>query len=626
MSERTDAMKKLAEVSPFWAGALSSCMDQGFDAQGARAVLEKCAQADPALREEFDEVGEHFKEAGGWDWLTKPLSNVGRAIGGAAETVGSTIGGVGAGIFGAGEAVTDAVGITDPATNTGFDTAGTMFSGAGAGAKNMGRSFGLEGLDATADHGEKNYFNDVHEGTMDQAGYTDKQKMVSRGLREGGREAANIAATFAVPGTALRMGRAGVGATRGAQGVAKLPAFMRGATTAAGRSARARLPVMTGAEKLLGPMGTSRQAFLNAPGLTGATTGLGRFAQGTGNVLGMADRSGARNLLLPMVGVEGAAGIPGTIAGATGAPQLTQGVGHTLKLFGKAPGLRWMTSPANKLVTLGGKTGKLPLGPLVLGADAADRVFDRGVNAVGNQAMPGVNLKPQDFSDETGLAAYARMPMKNRPLINGVEVQIPGAETWNNAIENGVDPHEAYKAAVEQFQRNAGAAPELGDFTHYTGTYRGRSTVGNMLPLVGAENLGKGVRSLYPDQSPPTIAHGDMSAAHDFMTPIEGLVAYKVRSHVMQTNPVVQRMISMNMEPHKIAEFVDATMQSPGQFNGEALSLFTRHNLLNELKGHIPPESHTSLLQAYAQQEIPVTNPTIDLFAQPQAAPPQAAE
>ena len=48
-----NTFEKLSEVSPFWAGAITACADQGFDAQGTRELLKKCAQADPILEEEY---------------------------------------------------------------------------------------------------------------------------------------------------------------------------------------------------------------------------------------------------------------------------------------------------------------------------------------------------------------------------------------------------------------------------------------------------------------------------------------------------------------------------------------------------------------------------------------------
>jgi len=49
----TNAFEKLSEASPFWAGAIAACADRGFDAQGTQELLEKCAQADPILEEEY---------------------------------------------------------------------------------------------------------------------------------------------------------------------------------------------------------------------------------------------------------------------------------------------------------------------------------------------------------------------------------------------------------------------------------------------------------------------------------------------------------------------------------------------------------------------------------------------
>jgi hypothetical protein len=50
---KTTSYNQLAEASPFWAGAFAACAEQGFDAQGTRELLEKCAQADLILEEEY---------------------------------------------------------------------------------------------------------------------------------------------------------------------------------------------------------------------------------------------------------------------------------------------------------------------------------------------------------------------------------------------------------------------------------------------------------------------------------------------------------------------------------------------------------------------------------------------
>ena len=60
----TNTFEKLSEVSPFWAGAIAACADQGFDARGTQELLEKCAQADPILEEEYAALIKYAEGAG----------------------------------------------------------------------------------------------------------------------------------------------------------------------------------------------------------------------------------------------------------------------------------------------------------------------------------------------------------------------------------------------------------------------------------------------------------------------------------------------------------------------------------------------------------------------------------
>ncbi len=55
-------LKKLSEASSFWAGAVAACIERGYDANQARSVLVKCAQTDPALVHEFNQIAAALDE------------------------------------------------------------------------------------------------------------------------------------------------------------------------------------------------------------------------------------------------------------------------------------------------------------------------------------------------------------------------------------------------------------------------------------------------------------------------------------------------------------------------------------------------------------------------------------
>lgn len=65
---------KLAEIAPFWSGALIACVRDGLDTAQTRNVLVKCAKSDPVLLDEFNEIAARLssgagllKQAESWD-------------------------------------------------------------------------------------------------------------------------------------------------------------------------------------------------------------------------------------------------------------------------------------------------------------------------------------------------------------------------------------------------------------------------------------------------------------------------------------------------------------------------------------------------------------------------------
>jgi hypothetical protein len=60
-----EVFDKLAEVAPFWHGALTACVRDGLTTAQTRDVLVKCAQSDPILLEEFNEISARLSNGAG---------------------------------------------------------------------------------------------------------------------------------------------------------------------------------------------------------------------------------------------------------------------------------------------------------------------------------------------------------------------------------------------------------------------------------------------------------------------------------------------------------------------------------------------------------------------------------
>ena len=566
IKQSKDANEKLAEALPFWKAVVASCRDQGLDAAETHGLLVKCAQVDPILEEEFIQI----KQAGGWDWLTKPLANAGRGIGGVFEAAAGGIGGLGAGIAGVGEAATDALGLTDANTNIGFDTAGTMFQGAGGGIKNVGRSLGVEGVNATADHGAKNYFTDVHEDAMDRGRYTDAQKETSRDILAGGRQSGQLAATLGL-GSALTSGVHGL---RVAGPGARLAGFGRGAMT----GIRGSAPTLIQGASPFAPIHGARLAMLQQPGA---------------RLLHM----GARNSLLPMTGLPGAAGYGGTAYQATSLPFLGEGIAGTVRgggwLLGNQ-GLRTAGRVAGNAV----RPGLAPALPTLAGAEVSNQlVLKYGYKPIMRQVTPRAAHSPASYSDAEGFAAYAAMPYKNRPLLaDGEEIRLPGAEVWTEGlIKAQTDPkytvEDAFLESLGEFQRNGGAPVETAPLRE---TARGRS-LGHILPFK-LQNIA------YADKSPPTIELNDPAAALDFVSgPLEGFVGLMTEK---QSKARVSDMLSKfgrEMSPAEVAQISTEFLASP---QGAQMRIENRIQLLDTLKGSMATAQHQSLLDVYKGQGV----------------------
>jgi hypothetical protein len=523
----------------------------------------KCAQVDPILEEEFIQL----KQA---NWFTEGLMNARRGVSGVFETAAGGIGGAGAAIWGAGEAATDALGWTDATNNTGFDTAGTMFQGAGAGIKNIGRSVGVEGLDAASDAGQKNYFNDVHENTMDRAGYTEAQKRTSRNILAGGRGAGELAALAGVTGVAA----SAVHGARAAGAGSRLAGLTRGTLT----GIRGNAPTLVQGLSPFAPVQGSRLALLTQP--------HARFLQ-----------FGARNAALPMTGLPGAAGYGGTAAQLTGAPFVGEGVGFTTTQLGRLIGSSRMAGLGRGISAL--RPGLAPALPTAIGGEVALQLGDEYLyKPTLRAAGPSTSHSPHTYSDEQGFNAYAAMPQQNRPGIGpeNAEIRLPGKEVWPEALRKAqTDPDytsaDAFADSLKEFQRNGGA--QVNPVPIYE-TARDRS-MGQILPF----NLQNAV---YPDQSPPTIELNDPAAALDFVSgPVEGFVGLMTEEQSKARISGMLAKLGREVTPDELAKMSSEFLASP---NGQQMLTGNRIQLLDLLKDSMDPVQHQSLLDVYSGQGI----------------------
>ena len=165
--------------------------------------------------------------------LGQGLTNVGRGAKGLAET---TAGGIGTGLTGiaaGGEAITDRMGITDPSFNTSWQAAKNMGEFTAGGAKNVGDVFGAGSTEALMGRAP-DHVTRSHERMMDEAGYGDTAKTLTRGGLGVGRLAAEAIPYMVGPGMvggaakALNAGKGMSGVTRAGVQAAKNPRIWTG--------------------------------------------------------------------------------------------------------------------------------------------------------------------------------------------------------------------------------------------------------------------------------------------------------------------------------------------------------------------------------------------------------------
>jgi hypothetical protein len=562
---RNEIIEKLAEVSPFWAGAFAACIDQGFDAQDTQELLEKCAQAAPILEEEYAVFVEHIKEAqeaqadpwykgwwrrnnpgqlwdeaktlvsspenvaeGGWEaakgaWegagnIGSTLSNAGHAVVGGVAT---PILGLGAG---AEEAYNTAAGLVDGKERENWLWEMTKATGeqTSAAAQDLGSNV-ANVADPTA---RSNNLDEVShriltENNASQGMHTARD--ISKGI---GDTALNAAVTAVAPGAIFNTFKGGTQA-----GVNTLRAFAPRFTSAATKLRGGNFTTTFNAANKAREASYQAHPILNY---------------------------GMRNSFLPMKGPE-MAGPGGTIAGMTGAPTAIGGVRDLANLAGKIPGV---TPVASRVAQLAGKIpGVTPVGNVLrnaakvrhlpavsslVGAELAEHTFSAASRAAMLAADPKTTQHPSAFSNETGFAGYAKMPANSRPNINNAQIQLPGAEVYTNAIKEGVNPVEAFEIAAKEFYRIGGVQP---DRLAYNSSLRGSS----LLNFTGNEQL---ANQIYPDDTLPTISPADPGLIEDFKIPFEGLARHRVEQTFL-ARPELR-----NLEPARLQQLKESYIAS----------------------------------------------------------------
>ena len=536
---RTEIIVKLAEASPFWAGAFAACIDQGFDTQGTQELLEKCAQADPILEEEYAVFVERIKSAGWWDELgaatkafgkslASPFDSIGEGAGmmadatgrGAravlgdknveitkglgsglmegAENIGSTLSNAGttlvggaatglAGVAAAGEGAYNAAATAvdgNERANLSYEAMKALKDQTVAAAQDLGSNV-ANVADPTA---RSNKLDETANQIFDDAGVAqDSGLRTARDVSKAvGDTALNTAATLVAPGAILNAGK---GTIQGLRTGGNLTNALAQGGSRGAQTLQAFAPRLTAtATKMRG--GNFANAFDAANKTRAAATSAHPYLN-----------FGMRNSLLPAAG-QGT--VRSTLGGMTGVPEVLEVLPSITRAL---PSLSRLATPAGSYV---------PALPAIAGAE----VFDQGVQKLWNIGSNQLNPGNTQIPDGTGFAAYANMPEAVRPLINGTEIELPGAEVYTNAINNKVDPQQAFNAAFEEFRRIGGVQPD--PLTDMNASARGRSLL-NMPGIPGSEQI----LNLYPNNTPPTISMTDPGLLKDFMKPLGGLAHHR---------------------------------------------------------------------------------------------------
>lgn len=523
---RNEIIEKLAEVSPFWAGAFAACIDQGLDAQGTQELLEKCAQADPILEEEYAVFVEHIKEAqevqadpwykgwwrrnnpgqlwnevktlasspenvveGGWEaakgaWegagnITSTLSNAGHTVVGGVAT---PILGLGAGVE---EAYNTAAGLVDGKERENWLWEMSKATGEQTGAAAQDLASNVTNVaDPTA---RSNKLDETAHRILTENNASQGMHNARDAAKAVGDTAINLAATTALPPLTASTLTGGTAATVNTA-AALVPRFAATATKLRGGN------------------------FTNAFNAFNQTRNAAYNAHPILNY-------GMRNSFTPMPG-PGQAGPGGTIAGMTGAPQAAEAVRHI-------PGV---TPIANRVAQLLPQSagnvartvlnpGRIPGGPGLIGLELGEHALSAASRAAWVAGDPKTTQHPSAFSNETGFAGYAKMPANSRPNIKDAQIKLPGAEVYTNAIKEGMNPVEAFKLAAEEFYRIGGVQP---DPISYNASLRGSS----LLNFTGTDLA----KHIYPDNTLPTISLSDPGLIEDFKIPFEGLARHRIET------------------------------------------------------------------------------------------------
>jgi len=229
---KTTLYNQLAEASPFWAGAFAACAEQGFDAQGTRELLEKCAQADPILAEEYatlvksavdpDAPSAMSSLAGGssprrnlglespalaglkaipsglWEGVSnssRAVSNLARALGGG---LGTALTGLTAFVEGGAKKLvgSDSPNVSAKALDSVADLTRT-------GVADLGATLGFQGLEGLPSQ-QPNQFDIKYDQLLDRSTLPSAVKDISRGSKYTAELAAQTLALIATPGAVVK--------------------------------------------------------------------------------------------------------------------------------------------------------------------------------------------------------------------------------------------------------------------------------------------------------------------------------------------------------------------------------------------------------------------------------------
>ena len=421
-NQSKDAFSKFAEASPFWAGALFACVDNQLTATQTRDVLVKCAGLEPSFMEEFNSIAaslgdaahvqyedipavDFTKDAGElfYDYKLhtkndKPENYTHTPVDAAANelvnprnwwegvknvlhlpsSLAKTVGPVAAGV------VTEPSALVESGIRRWRGQEGPGFMGhlnqsvrdyITSGAEDLGGQLGFQGF--VNPNELESAQTKVLIDKMHEAGYTPQEMATHLGIYDRALTVADVTGSMVIPGM--------------------MTGAFRGGIQGGVNSVSAHMPFLTGAERLFGgPISPARLSYLQNA-LNSRIPGAA-FTR--------------RNMVIPMGSqVPGYARGYGTLGGSLGVPQAAEGI----KFLSK--GLPVLGKPIGNFAnTITQSTGKLPVLPLVVGAEIAEEGLRRGFSGAVNSLVD----QPQ-VPDGNEYGDIAGMPIENRPYINNQE-------------------------------------------------------------------------------------------------------------------------------------------------------------------------------------------------------------